>query len=215
MELIRQAERRKRILLLYLFLLQFLVFAFCPQAEALLEDDGVGNRASIAEIESEHAPRLSSESFVLPANLVTIEDQAFEGTAAETVSFPESLCYIGNAAFGGALSLRQIQVPASVTYIADNAFAGAENLTVFGEAGSYAEAWARVNGFRFARSTAVAAAVDPGLSLLHTLAGLLVFIGLLQAEAEKRCVFQRLPEHCWINNPKERAALRVLSLDFP
>ena len=94
---------------------------------------------------------MEEPDFTLPAALTDIGEEAFAGISAEVVWIPEGAASIGDRAFYGSASLRQIYIPDSVTAIGDEAFAGcAENLAIFGKAGSEAERYAARQGFAFA-----------------------------------------------------------------
>lgn len=56
---------------------------------------------------------------------------------------------IGNRAFKGCTYMTQIYIPANVTSIADNAFDSCPDLTIYGEAGSAAEHFAKGHGIPF------------------------------------------------------------------
>lgn len=58
--------------------------------------------------------------------------------------------YIGSYCFSGCDSLKEIEIPSSVTFIHNTAFFNcAEDLTIIGEAGSYAEQYAKENNINF------------------------------------------------------------------
>ena len=86
-------------------------------------------------------PEMDEPTFVLPAFLKTIEDEAFFGISAEVIRVPDGAVSIGSKAFAGIGNLRQIYIPASVTSIAPNAFDG-DDVVIFGKANSYAETYA-------------------------------------------------------------------------
>lgn len=83
-----------------------------------------------------------SATFKLPSSLVTIENEAFEGTAVETVVLPDGLIDIGPGAFEAVATLKDVYIPDTTTYIADSAFAITSDLTIHGVEGSYAKEWA-------------------------------------------------------------------------
>lgn len=76
-------------------------------------------------------PYESTSKLVLPAGLKTIEDEAFEGIAAETVIIPEGVTTIGKGAFRNS-SVRLVVIPASVTFIGEDAFADTNLSMVYG-----------------------------------------------------------------------------------
>ena len=69
-------------------------------------------------------------TLVLPGNLVTIGEGAFEGGRFERVIVPEGCESIGPRAFANCEKLVIIQIPDSVTYIAGDAFEGSWNVRV-------------------------------------------------------------------------------------
>ena len=78
----------------------------------------------------------------LPADAVTIGDDAFAATAAQEIVLPDGCTTIGSRAFANCAQLRRIIIPASVTAIGEDAFAGCPHITIIGEKGSTAETWA-------------------------------------------------------------------------
>jgi hypothetical protein len=72
----------------------------------------------------------------------------FDPTATEAV-IPAGLTRIDSVMFSGLSYLEKVYIPASVTSIGENAFMYCYNLTIYGEAGSYAEIYARKNGINF------------------------------------------------------------------
>lgn len=81
-------------------------------------------------------------TFVFPSSLVSIEEEAFEGTAVETVIFPDGLKSIGPKAFEDDYDLKNVYIPDTAIYIADSAFPVTPGLTIHGIDGSAARAWA-------------------------------------------------------------------------
>lgn len=88
-------------------------------------------------------------TFIFPASLEIIENEAFAGTEAQTVTFQRGLQNIGEGAFQAAINLKEIYLPDSVEIIADSAFPKNEGLIVHGVKGSLAQYWADENGFDF------------------------------------------------------------------
>ena len=63
------------------------------------------------------------QSIVLPENLTSIGDGAFDGCSSLTsITIPNSVTEIGVSAFGGCYALTSIEIPNSVTKIGMNAF---------------------------------------------------------------------------------------------
>ena len=104
----------------------------------------------------------SLADIVIPSGVKSIEENTFYGCDSLTsVVIPDGVTSIGDEAFADCFRLTSIVIPASVTSIADDAFEWIgdwyyENdedeeciLTIKGYAGSYAEAYAKENGFPF------------------------------------------------------------------
>ena len=91
----------------------------------------------------------------LPGTINSIGEMAFSGCAKlSALNIPEGTSLIGDYAFLGCKMLSNITLPSSVTSIADNAFEScSDNLTLYGESGSYAEQYASENGIKFAVSS--------------------------------------------------------------
>ena len=89
------------------------------------------------------------EDFILPAQLTSIEPEAFSGIAAVSVLLPETVTSIGDHAFADCEALRQVIIPESVTTIGENVFDGCGPLLIVGVSGSTAESYARENDFAF------------------------------------------------------------------
>lgn len=97
----------------------------------------------------ENEDSASEMAFTLPGLLETIEDEAFEGIAAESITFSNSLLSIGERAFANNRYLKIVSIPESVEYIGDHAFDGSRDFTVYGSANSYAADWAREHDIMF------------------------------------------------------------------
>ena len=89
---------------------------------------------------------LSRSVMTLPAQLKTIDAEAFAGIETEEIVVPAGCTGIGSRAFAGCGKLRLAVLPASVRSIADDAFEG-YSLTILAPAGSYAAVWAQNHGF--------------------------------------------------------------------
>ena len=75
-------------------------------------------------------PYENGSKLTLPANLNAIEDEAFEGIAADTVIIPDSVTSIGRRAFADS-RVRLIVIPSTVTDIGEGAFSNTPLLIVY------------------------------------------------------------------------------------
>lgn len=87
--------------------------------------------------------------FIMPASLETVEDEAFKGTAVETIVFRDELISIGDYAFENASNLTDVYIPSTVKFIGKNAFTSNKSLTIHGIIGSLAERWANEHEIPF------------------------------------------------------------------
>jgi len=74
----------------------------------------------------------AKERLTLPADVASIQDEAFAGTAAECVVIPSGCAGIGARAFADCVALAEVWIPAGVpaVAIAENAFAGSEDALI-------------------------------------------------------------------------------------
>lgn len=118
---------------------------------------------------------MSLSKIMLPATIKNIEGEAFNGCKRlttvdfedgfscnigqdmfrncdnlETIEIPNGVKYIGSNSFANCKKLSEITIPSTVTSIYNNAFSGCNSLqTIKGYKGSYAETFAKNNGFIF------------------------------------------------------------------
>lgn len=87
----------------------------------------------------------------LPANLETIEEEAFMGSSSlDSVVLPDGIKYIGDRAFADS-SLKEIYLPESLKSIADSAFDHhSPALIIKGKIGTLAETYAKSHDILFA-----------------------------------------------------------------
>ena len=86
----------------------------------------------------------------IPKNVISIGNRAFCGcTGLTSVIIPDSVVDISEEAFCGCISLDSVYIPASVTSIGWGVFNGCENLTLYVDAGSYAQKYAKENNIPF------------------------------------------------------------------
>lgn len=87
---------------------------------------------------------------ILPAQLITIGEEAFSGGAFTYVRLSENTTTIGKNAFANCANLTFIYIPEVTTAIDPEAFGNRRNLTIIGKAGSTAETYAAAHNFTFA-----------------------------------------------------------------
>ena len=88
-------------------------------------------------------------SIILPNSLKSIGDYAFRNCAGLTsITITEGVTTIERETFKGCTGLTSVTIPSSVTEISSNAFSGISSSAIFNiVAGSYAEDWAKNNGY--------------------------------------------------------------------
>lgn len=92
----------------------------------------------------------SLTSVAIPNSVTKIGDWAFSGcTSLTSVTIPDSVTEIGWDAFNGCTSLTSVTIPDSVTEIGDGVFNGCTRLTIYGDAGSHAEDFAKAQSIPF------------------------------------------------------------------
>lgn len=93
------------------------------------------------------------KSVIIPQGVTSIGTYTFAMCQSLTdVVLPEGITSIGEGAFYNCTSLKHVTIPSSVTSIGNGAFTddnGNLSITVYGTAGSYAETWAKNNGYTF------------------------------------------------------------------
>ncbi len=91
----------------------------------------------------------SLTSITIPDSVTSIRDRTFSDCSSLTsITIPDSVTSIGRWAFVGCTSLTSITIPNSVTNIEESAFNVCNNLkTITVKKGSYAESWAKDNGY--------------------------------------------------------------------
>ena len=90
----------------------------------------------------------------IPDSMTSISEAMFFNCPNLTdITIPDSVIGIDDSAFKNCVSLKSITIPDSVTSIGQDAFSNCPNLTVKGEAGSYAEQYAAENSIPFVQKT--------------------------------------------------------------
>ena len=86
----------------------------------------------------------------LPDSLKSIGRNAFEGCASLTeIAIPQGVTELDGKMFGGCTALKSVIIPQSVANISTFAFDGCTNITVKGQANSYAQTFAKEQGIPF------------------------------------------------------------------
>lgn len=86
----------------------------------------------------------------LPASLNEVMGYTFSNCKSlESIVIPDGVEEIGDKAFYKCSNLKEVTIPASVTYIGDDVFVECGELTIIGEAGSYAQTYAQNKGITF------------------------------------------------------------------
>lgn len=94
-------------------------------------------------------------SVTVPEGITELPETAFYyATALKSITLPSTLKTIGDRAFEGT-ALTSLYIPESVTAIDAHAFDSTALKTITGKAGSYAETFAKENGYTFKDGTAL------------------------------------------------------------
>ena len=97
----------------------------------------------------------------LGTGLTTIPQYCFwKNTSLEEVVIPYRVKTIEANAFANCTKLAKLTLPRSVTSIGTSAFSYADRMTVYGISGTYAETWAKNNGFEFSDNPVHAETVE-------------------------------------------------------
>ena len=156
----------------------------------------------------------TGNTFVLPASLTTIEDEAFLGTLAETVLLSDEVVWIGERAFAGSSALKVIDFPDSVAYIADHAFEGVEGLVIKGNKNSYAFHWAQEHNVAFVQETVPSTWIKK-LGELLSAETLIIFTFISVCPGELICLRRRYIDIWRSMRPQDRPELYPINYRFP
>ena len=123
--------------------------------------------AAYAAGEAEHnqAEPIILPTFRLPSSLISIEDEAFEGTSIAEAELPDTVQSIGRRAFAGISKLRFVRIPMNTKIIAPDAFTGSNRVTITAAQKSYARKWATENGTPFLPIATVSASSGTTITL--------------------------------------------------
>ncbi len=93
---------------------------------------------------------VSLKKINIPSSVKTIEDEAFSMTGFTEFTVPDTITSIGAGAFSDCENLVKVTIPKTVKKIGDDIFeGGSEDVTIYGEKGSYAEKYANKNDISF------------------------------------------------------------------
>ena len=93
---------------------------------------------------------VSLKKIDIPSSVKTIEKEAFSMTGFTEFIVPYTITSIGAGAFSDCENLVKVTIPKTVTKIVDDIFeGGSEDVTIYGEKGSYAEKYANKNDISF------------------------------------------------------------------
>ena len=145
------------VLLVLALLLSLGASAFADNSVEILYMDGTpvvveSPALTAGETNAFNAP---GAGLTLPAALVAIEEEAFEGIDAARVEITENVVSIGPRAFADCKNLTELVIPATVQRIADDALEGSLNVTIYGESDSEAQRFADANSIPFVPSNEV------------------------------------------------------------
>ncbi|MDO4990664.1 MAG: leucine-rich repeat domain-containing protein [Eubacteriales bacterium] len=133
----------------------------------------------------------------IPYGVTEIGRGAFCGfDGLKEVTIPESVKRIGPSAFKNCRELSSLVIPDSVTFIEPYTFDGCRKLTLYGNAGSYAEQFAKTNWLLF--------------STLKTQEEILAEQAAKKAEAKRKA--ERRAKREELNEEKDRLQAEILTL---
>ena len=130
-----------------------------PESVSLIEEEafsfcsalsGVSLPHNISYIDTGTFMDCGFKSVTIPSNVSRIGYQAFyENTSLESVVIEDGTTEICRSAFEGCVSLKSITIPASVKTIDSFAFKEDTNVIIHGYTGSYAQTYAKEEGYKF------------------------------------------------------------------
>ena len=148
----------------------------------------------------------------LPSSLKLLGEEAFSGTAVETLVLPDGLTHIGQRAFKDVLALADLYIPKSSSEIGDEAIP--TWTVIHGEEGSRAQEWAKEAGIRFVvddvwhtKATVKKTQIEP----FAVLSFVLLPLDPKLLRRFRRCMAAFLRSM----RPQDRAELYVIDYRFP
>lgn len=120
-------------------------FGMCKSLTSVIIPDGI---VSIGNDAFAGCTKLTSIN--IPNSIKTIGIEAFAAcTSLTSITIPSSIKSISNNTFTGCTSLVSITIPSSVKTIGGYALSQCPKLTIYGEADSYAQTYAKTNNIPF------------------------------------------------------------------
>ena len=96
----------------------------------------------------EEIPEAPQATFVTPAMLTEIDEEAFVGISAEVIEISENVRSINRRAFADSRG-KPVIIRSGDTWIDDSAFEGCGTIVVYGPISSYAQQWAEWHVYEF------------------------------------------------------------------
>ena len=111
----------------------------------------------------------SLTSITIPGTVTTIQSWAFKDcTGLTDIVLPKGVLAIFKEAFEGCSNLSNVTIPSTISMIEEGAFKGCNvSLTITGTTGSYAETYAKANGFLFKEQDKKEASSDDNATELN------------------------------------------------
>lgn len=168
----------------------------------------------LPSVRADGCSQVDCATFVYPAMLQTIEEDAFNGTAVEIIVFPDGLIYIGEGAFRNTQRLTEVYIPRTTAFIAESAFSGSVTYTIYGIDGSYAQKWAKKHKVPFVIRDIWSGVPDSGR--IHYSENVPIRHPVMVANPEKIIVVHgRGEDEGRSKRPQERPELNPIDYRFP
>ena len=105
--------------------------------------------SSFRLINAEEQKMVSRSAAVMPSYLKEVDEEAFAGTALNTVILPNGLLRIHEKAFADIIHLGDVYIPPTTIYIGEHVFEGSSKPTIHGVKGTFAEKWTKKHRLPF------------------------------------------------------------------